>query len=493
MKRLIPLSLLLTGCMVGPDYKPPQNNISDNWSGKDVRENTVSENPLLTDWWNIFNDPLLTGYIKKSAEYNNSVLAAEANILQARWMRQVAAAPLFPQLATDLNATKTYFSKNGPVFVLEPGQGDVSKTSSATTGIPFSLQIPQVQNLFNALFDVSWEIDLFGKTQRSVESATAQVQSAMAQRDDVLISVIAEIARNYIELRGFQKQLKLIEENISLLGKKSLIIEKQLEVGYTSKLNLESVLADLNSIKAALPYFQSQIYRNIYTLSILIGETPETLLEELSIPRALPSVPNNIAIGIRSELLRRRPDVREKERTLAAATADIGVAAASFFPTITLLGDGGFQSLSLHNLFTAASGTGAISGDARIPIFQGGRLVGNLRVKKSAAAVAAFNYQETVLQALKEAESAISAYSENLNTIINLTKTYENNEEIVSISERQYNVGFIPLTDLIDRKRTLNLSEQGVLDSSIMALTNLVTLYKSLGGGWEIYPPELKQ
>jgi NodT family efflux transporter outer membrane factor (OMF) lipoprotein len=479
--------------MVGPNYKAPENTLSNTWSGADLQKDTISEDPIITKWWTIFNDPLLSEYINKSALYNNSVLAAESNILQARWMRQVAAAPLFPQLATDLNATKTYFSKNGPLFVLEPGQGDLNQVDASTTGIPFSLQIPQVQNLFNALFDVSWEIDLFGKTRRSVESATAKIESTAAQRDDVLISVIAEIARNYIELRGFQKQVALLEENIALLEKKSLIIEKQLEVGYTNKITFESVLSDLNSIKAALPYFQSQIYRNIYALSVLIGDPPESLIGELSIPKPLPSIPKNIAIGIRSELIRRRPDVRQQERLLASATAEIGVAAASFFPTISLIGDGGFQSLSISDLFSISSGTGAIGGDMRIPIFQGGRIVGNLRVKKAAAATAAFNYQESVLKALQEAESAVSAYQENLRTITNLRKTLENNEEIVSISERQYNVGFIPLTDLIDRKRTLNLSEQGLLDSSIFALTNLVTLYKALGGGWETYPPDLLQ
>jgi NodT family efflux transporter outer membrane factor (OMF) lipoprotein len=477
--------------MVGPDYKPPQNCTSDHWNSSSIKEETVSVDRALTDWWSLFKDPLLTQYIQKSVLHNYSLLAAEANILQAKWMRQVAASPLFPQLATDLNATQTYFSKNGPVFALGPATGNVNDTTSSSSGIPFTLQVPQEQSLFNALFDLSWEIDFFGKTRRAVESATAHMESLIAERDDLLISVIAEIARNYIELRGFQKQLYLLEENIALLTKKSFIIEKQLEAGYTSKLNLDSVLADLHSIQALLPYFKSQVFRNIYALSVLVGDSPEALFEELSVPKPLPSIPEGIAIGIRSELLRRRPDVRRQERNLAAATADIGVAAASFFPTVTLLGDGGFQSLSLKDLFSAASGTWAIGGDMRIPIFQGGRIVGNLRVKKAAAASAVFNYQQTVLQALQEAETTLSAYLENLQSVSSLTKTYQNNEEMVSIAEKQYNVGFIPLTELLDRKRTLNLSEQGLLDNTIFTLTNLIALYKALGGGWELYPPDL--
>ncbi len=475
------LVILLAGCAVGPNYKQPENNISDTWA----TQNLSNEAPP-AEWWKVFNDELLNKYIARAAEYNNDVLTAESNILQARALRQIAASSFFPHLGADVNATKTYFSKNGPIFASTPSAGTLPGTLSPTTGLTFFPQIPQIQNLYNALFDASWEIDLFGKTRRTVEAADAIIDRTIEQRNDTLISVMAEIARNYMELRSSQKRSLLVEENIRLLEQKELIVQKQLESGYVSRLNYEYLLAQLATERALLPDIKAQIYRSIYTLSVLTGDVPETLTEELLELKDLPNLPDTIAVGLRSDLLRRRPDIRRAERDLAAATANVGVAVASFFPTITLLGDGGFQSLMIKNLFSLGSKTWALGGDIMMPIFEGGRLMGNLKAKRAETAATAHQYQQTVLTALEEAESALATYTQDLNTVRERKEATSNYRNLVFLNRERHSKGLVSFLDYIDAERQLNASEQSLLDSDTASLLDLVTLYKALGGGWEI-------
>ncbi len=478
--RKIALLFLLASCAVGPNYKAPENTITDNWTTEATAE------PPVTEWWKLFNDELLDKYIARAAEYNNDVLTAESNILQARALRQVAASSFFPHVGADVNATKTYFSKNGPIFAIGPSTGSLPGTVSPATGIPFSVQVPQIQSLYNALFDATWELDLFGKTRRTVEAADAVIGRTIEERNDVLISVMAEIARNYMELRGFQKKSQLVEENIGILEQKELIIQKQLAAGYVSELNYQMILAELASERALLPDLKAQIYRNIYAISTLTGDVPETLVPELLEPKPLPSAPATIAVGLRSDLLRRRPDIRRAERELAAATANIGVAVASFFPTVTLVGDGGLQSLALKNLFSMGSKTWALGGDILMPIFEGGRLMGNLKAKRAESAAAAHIYQQTVLSALEETETALISYTQDLSTTSERLDATEKYRNLVSLSEQRHASGLTSLLALLDTERELKTSEQQLLDSTTASLLDLVTLYKSLGGGWEI-------
>lgn len=476
------MTVVLAGCAVGPNYKAPDNDVANTW----VSESEVasSDTPLI-EWWKVFEDPLLNKYIQMAAEYNNDVLTATSNILQARALRQIAASSFFPIIGADVNATKTYFSKNGPIFAIGPSTGSVPGTVSANTGLPFSAQIPQMQPLYNALFDASWEIDIFGKTRRTVEAADAVIGQTIEQRSDVLLSVMAEIARNYMELRSAQARSQLTLENIGILEKKSVLIHKQYETGYASRLDDENIQATLSSERALLPDIEAEIHRNIYTLSVLIGSVPETLIDELIVPQALPRAPNTVAVGLRSDLLRRRPDIRKVERALAAATAHEGVAVASFFPTITLIGDGGFQSLMVKNLFSLGSKTWAIGGDINMPIFEGGRLMGNLKAKRAETAATAHTYQQTVLNALEEAESSLMAFSQDLKTSKEREEETQHNRVLVGLSEQRNSKGLVSLLNLLDVERQLNASEQSLLTSNTNKLLDVIALYKALGGGWE--------
>lgn len=476
------ICLLMSGCMVGPNYKSPENCVSGDWNPTpgSAELSFSTENPP-TAWWKVFQDPLLDKYIEMAATCNKEILTAEANILQARALRLVAASSLFPQVEANVNATKTYFSKNGPVFA----GPSFTAGPNANTGLPFTIQTPQIQNLFNALFDASWELDLFGKTRRGVQAAQATYERTIEQRNDLLISVLAEVARNYMEVRSFQMQAKLLRQTIRLTEKENKVIQKRKNTGYDNQLDVERTNADLALARAQLPDVIANLYKGIYTLSILTGNPPETLLEELLPMQYLPKRPEHLAVGLKSDLLRRRPDVRAAERNLAVATANLGVAVAAFFPSVVMTADGGFQSLMVRNWFEAASRTWDIGGNLGLPIFQGGNLVGNLRASRAAESAAGYRYQQTVLSALQEAESALITYQEDCAVTKQFAVATEKTGNLVKLNSDRYTKGLVSVTDLIDSKRQLVNAQENQLNSDRNALLDLIALYKALGGGWQ--------
>lgn len=477
-KWILPL-LWLSGCMLGPDYHTPVVAIQEEWSAD---KEALTAQPL-SNWWEVFEDPLLTQYIEWASESNYDVQAAEANVLRARALRQVSASKLFPHVNGDLNGTKTYFSKNGPIFAIGQAAGNPADTSSALTNLPFAVQVPQIQNLFNALFDASWELDLFGKNRRALESATAEYESAIEKKNGTLLSVFAEVARNYIELRSFQRRSKLLEENIALYESQTEIVKMNVQFGYSNEIDLQTIEASLAAAKAALPEATAEIYRAMFTLSILIGKPPETLIDELFVDQPLPKCPSQVAVGLRSELLKRRPDIREAERKLAAATANVGVAVASFFPTTTLLGTGGFQSLVLPTLFEWGSRTWAYGADVNMPIFEGGKLVGYLHLSRADQAKAAAEYQQTILSALQDAENSLKKYEQSVLAAKDYDQNVLHTECVVTITRERFLKGLINKIDLLNNEKQLITAELTQLDSQTTELVSLVSLFKALGGG----------
>ncbi len=487
-KPILFLTFILSGCMVGPNYTPPQTDIPDLWTqqkeGIDTTEN------IIISWWDVFQDPLLSKYIKEAEEKNYDLQKAEANILQARAIRQIAASSLFPQISADVDGFKTYFSKNGPVFAIGPAAGNSTIVPSATTGLPFQLQIPQIQNLFNALFDASWELDLFGKTRRAIEQADAMIGSSMEQKNDLLISIFSEIAINYIELRSAQEKQRLLQEEVRILKEKEKIIEKSWSSGYKNRSDVEAIQRDVANMEALIPESLQEIYKSIYTLSILTGNLPETLFDELIQKKPLPCIPEKIAVGLRSDLLRRRPDIRKAERELAAATAGVGIAVAAFFPVITLSSFGGFQSLQLPKLLEWDSKTWGYGADINMPLYQGGKTVGYLRLSRAIESQAASSYQQTVLNALQESETFLSNYEQLLNTHSFLNQGLTNTKNIVSIASEQFNKGLATKLQLLTVEERYIQDLLSLLNNDTNTLTTLISLYKSLGGGWEKEDPQ---
>ena len=471
MKRILIPLFVMTGCAVGPNYKPPENTVGEHW----VTKGDSSE-PVQNDWWESFHDPLLSKYIHEARQHNNDVLTAMSNILQARALRQIEASAFYPQLSALVNATKTYFSKNGPVFSL---------STPETSGLPYAVQVPQIQNLFNFLFDASWEIDIFGKTRRKVQAAEAVIGRTIAQKDDILISVFAELARTYMELCAVRERKEIIKENISLLESKSCLIRLQYRLGYVNRIDDESVQAAAFAERAKLPPLESEMYHHIYTISVLIGKPPEALLEELLLYKPLPPLPEKVAVGLRSDLLRRRPDIRKAERELAGATAQIGVAIAQFFPTFSLTGDGGLQSLSIGSLFSPKSLTYAFGGGLNAPIFQGWQYLGNLHARRAEEAAKFTAYAGTVLQALQEAESALMAYNKDLKSLSDTQlETKHQKEATYLVGERNIK-GLVSALEVFNAKLQLSGVQLSLLDHELKTRIDLISLYKALGGGWQ--------
>jgi multidrug efflux system outer membrane protein len=470
------LFINLSGCKMGPNYCPPENCVPEHWiiPEENVESQITYDLPPIF-WWEIFNDPLLNRYIQIAANYNNDVLAAEANIFQARAVRKVTAAPLYPQLSADLDGYHTFISKNGPLFAAESGA--VAPVATPT--------IPQHFNIFNNFLDASWELDIFGKTQRSIEASQAQLESTIEQRNDLLISVFGEITRNYIELRSAQKQKMLLERNVELLKNNVDLIQRRYSSGYSNLLDLEQINIQLNQAISVLPSVNTTIYQNVFAISVLIGELPETLLQELLPIKCLPELPCSLSVGLRSELMRRRPDIRRAERNLAQATANIGVAVASFYPSVTLTGFFGLDSLKLSNLYTPNSKMWIYGADISLPIFQGGKLIGNLQISEAQTAAFAYTYQQTVLNAFRDAEGALVSYTENVKTTADLNKIVSSNLKLTKLNELRYTKGLVSQLDFLSSELILNNSELSLLQAETAALLDLVSLYKALGGGWE--------
>ncbi len=481
--------LCFTGCAVGPRYKQPEITFSDEWNLQDLPKEGFLCTEISTKWWEVFNEDLLTKYIEKAAISNYSVLVAEENIKQARALKKIATSQLFPQLLLDFDGSKTYFSKNGPIIA----GPSLSQGVNSNTGLPFQFQLPQVQSLYNALIDVGWEIDIFGKVRKGIEMSDAIIGGVEQERNKVLLSIFAEIAMNYMELRCSQEMGVLLEKNIRLLEDRLTIEEKRNCSGFSKTLDVLSIESELASARAALPLSYANVYQAIYAISVLVGEMPESLLSELLPIHPIPVIPEHIAVGLRSDLIRRRPDVNQAERLLAGATAHVGIAIASFLPVFTLSGDVGFQSLKFVNLFTGMSKTWSIGGDVNMPLFQGGRLIGNLRLSEAQAVAAAQNYQQVVLNALQEVETNLSKYQSDLVSLKEFHKASETNLKSSEITAEQYVHGYVDRVSLIQSEKKLNQSLEEELKSKETALRGLIVLYKALGGGYESFPEKAKK
>lgn len=471
---LILASLLLSSCKVGPNYTPPNTPICDNWVAPEQSTNDTPD----VQWWQKLEDPQLIRLITNAVTFNNDLKVAEANVVRARALIQVTAADLFPKIGADLNALRVHLSRNG--FV------DLISASDAVTPAPVPT-VPQNINLYSALLDASWEIDIFGKTRRAIENSRAMYQAQIEQRNDVLISIVAEVARDYVQLRSAQKNWELVNNNIELLSKNVTLMRNRFKSGLSNSLDLQRLEAELAVALGTRPPIVAQIYQNIYAISVLTGVPPETLICELISPKPLPEPPCELELGVRSDILRRRPDIRRAERELAAATANVGVAVANFYPSFTLRGFFGLQSIELRKLFQPDSKTWLYSGTFNIPIFQGGLLMGNLKASEAATVAAAFTYQQAVLTALEEAEGALVAYTQDQLAVQQQEEAVARVREVSRLSNNRLQSGLINLTDWLDSERQLISSEQSLLTSQTQVLLDMIRLYKALGGGWEAF------
>ncbi len=457
----------LAGCAaVGPDYKMPESKVDAAFASSD--QDGFSSEEINVTWWRGFNDATLNRLVDVALSANHDLRIATANLLEARALRLQTEFDRYPTVTAGGFFTKEQLSK-------------------AT--LPSSMARRDVK-LYDAGFDANWELDFFGRVRRSIEAQSAEVEAAEATRRDVTVSLIAEVARNYFELRGTQHQLDVALRNATNQHQTLNLTVVLLEGGQGTELDTSRAREQWNSTLATIPRLQAALQRAIYRLSVLTGQQPRALFSELYEPAPLADYSKPITIGKPEELLRRRPDIRFAERSLAAATARIGVATADLFPRVTLIGNAAFEASTFSGLGDSGSGTYSFGPTIRwAAVFDYGRVRARILAADARAEANLAFYEKTVLTALEETENALVGFSRERARRDFLRAAADASEKAATLARQRFQEGATDFLTVLDSERRLLEAQENLAQSETSTSTALVALYKALGGGWEIEKP----
>jgi NodT family efflux transporter outer membrane factor (OMF) lipoprotein len=495
--------IFLAGCTVGPDFTPPKPIDKSAWNDPSAQNDGTAVSQQMNpdpEWWSGFNDPTLTSLIEKAIKGNLDLQQAVLRVIEARQGEVSARAQGLPTLGAtgsysrmQLGAQGILESKglykqldslsapNSSLNQDQPGLGnDIGKGLGGALS-----QITQPTDLYQYGLSSSWELDLFGKVRRSVEQAGAKAEAATEATNDALVMLEGEVAQAYVELRGAQALAAAQQENVRTARDAFELTERRQQHGLATDLDVEQARTQLDDNERQLPAFDKQVAQAMNTLSVLIGEPPGTVDAMLATPAPLPKLPQMVGIGVPSTLARRRPDIREAEAQLHAATANVGVAVASFYPDISLTGSLGLRALDASYLTDWASHFYSIGPSISLPIFQGGRLTAGLRVARAQAAEAALAYRGTVINALREVENALVAYRTDKVARDKTEETVKSADLALYLARNRYEHGLSDFIQVLDAERTLVSARQQLVQADIGLTGDIVALYKALGGGWE--------
>jgi NodT family efflux transporter outer membrane factor (OMF) lipoprotein len=467
--------VLLAGCTVGPDFHKPTPPYDPNsfLSGRNPADGSSQPQvaPIEVTWWQSFNDPELNSLIQRAIEQNLDVKTATIRLAEARSNAGVTASAFFPSVNGNATAADIKLSDKGGSLL----GGSSSSGSSSIDPV----------SLYQYGFDATWTLDVFGKVRRQVEAGNAAIQASEIDRRGVLIQMMAEVARDYVQLRNAQMQLQIADDNVRTAQRLLNLTRQRATAGLTDQLDVAQEQAQLTTTEATVPVSQQQVSRYINALSMLLGEAPRALQSELDTPEAVPPTPTAIPVGLPSELLRRRPDIMEAEANLHQATANIGVAVASFFPTFNLLGVFGIESSATQDLFTTAARTYILGGMVQVPIFQGGKLVEQLHLSRERQKEAMVAYDKTVLQAFEDVDNALTDYDKEQQRRVLLQRAVAANQHAFALAQDRYTQGIATYLDVLNAQQNVLTSQRQLQDSTAAVSTDLVSLYLALGGGWE--------
>ena len=458
--------LLVSGCAVGPNFHPPKTPVSAAFGNGD-QTNLVAEATAVT-WWRGFDDALLNSLVDRAVTNNQDLRIATAHVLEARALRMGAVADLFPIVNAEAGYNKTLSSKDSTPFELTRAQ--------------------RTLGLYNAGFDATWELDLFGHVRRSIQADTADVAATVATRQDVLVTVISEVARNYFELRGAQNQLAVAQENARNQRETLDLTEAKLKAGRATELDTSRARAELKSTLAFIPPIEASIKRAIYRLSVLTGQQPTVLEPELAPVAPIPALPRLVNIGNPSELLRRRPDIRSAESSLAAATARIGVETSDLFPRVTFNGNLGVQANQFSRLFGDGADTYSFGPSITWAALDLGHVLARLKAADARADAQLATYEKTVLNALEETEDALVEFGKEQARRDYLRESERSSSQAMALARQRYEGGVADFLPVLDAQRTQLAVQAQLAQSETRTATSLVAIYKALGGGWEIEP-----
>lgn len=485
--------LLLSGCTVGPNYESPPS-----WSPLSWFRSTRSERPtgklsvpvaepVDVEWWTVLRDPQLSALMRRVAGSNLDVRTQEIRLAEARAQRGVTRAGEFPTLNANGSYTRERPSQQGVISLLSGGSAatQANGLGGRQGGVPNSAGLGSF-DLFQGGFDASWELDLWGRVRRQVESADAQVDASLEARRQTLLTSLAELARNYVQLRGLQESERITRNNLTTAQQAVRLTNERFQGGLSTDLDVAQARAQAEATGANIPQYEAQEQQAINAISLLLGEPPGALAAELDTRKPVPPVPPAVPIGLPSELARRRPDIRQAEAQLHAATADIGTAEADFYPRITLSGSIALQATQLHNMFGWDARTYGFGPSITLPIFEGGRLRRTLELRQAQQKEAAVNYQKVVLQAFHDVDNALISYRADQLRRDRIAAEVAQSRRALGLANDRYKNGLSDYLEVLTAQRTLLGAEQDLATATTTVSTDLVQLYKALGGGWEI-------
>ncbi len=443
--------------MAGPDYRQPQIQLPANWSIAETGGPAVKMADI-NRWWTVFNDPVLTELIGKAQAGNQDLYQAEARLREARARRQLAKANLLPTSSLTASASQS---------------GSSEAAGGGTTS-----------ELYSNSLDASWEIDIFGKKRRAIEAAEATMQAAQEDLRDVLVSLCAEVALNYVDVRSYQTRLKITEDNLAAQNETYDITRWRYQAGLTTQLDVDQAKLTMENTRAGIPSLRSTLEQAKHRLALLLGQQPDTLKRLLATSARIPAASAEIGVGIPADLLRRRPDVRRAERKLASQTAQIGVAEAARYPDFTLSGSIGLESLAYANLYTAGAKAFQVAANAAWILLDSGRIRSNINIQNALQEQALGLYQSTLLTALRDVENALTAYSEERKRCDALNAAVEAGISALALADAQYISGLLDFQRVLDSQRSLLSAQTQLATSESEVAADIVRLYKALGGGW---------
>ncbi|WP_075294582.1 efflux transporter outer membrane subunit [Pseudomonas fluorescens] len=473
------LSLIsLSACTVGPDFQRPQGPQINQWSepqGRQAASRAVSDS-LQERWWDVFHDAQLSALTRRALSDNLDLKLASSRLQQSRAIRQVTTAERYP----NVDVGGAYQRKRSSGKGLNDPSGENGRSAF---------------NQWDMGFSAAWELDFWGRVKRETEAADdATLEVAENDRRAVLLSVLAETAQDYIQLRGVQNTRAVTEQNLDVARHSLKLSQLRLADGVATDLDVAEAAAQVAAIEARLPDLQQRQDQLINALSLLMGEPPQALYAQLSKDAPVPQTQRQVAIGLPSELAERRPDIRQAEARLHAATASIGVAKGDFYPRITLSGSLGSQAMQLSDFGSWGSRAFAFGPQLSLPLFNGGRLQGMVDLREAQQQEAALAYQQTVLRAWHEIDDQLTRYNASQLRRDSLAEAVRQNQIALTTAQHQYVEGVADFVNVLTVQSALLATQEQWVESSTGVSLAMVGLYKALGGGWEsVYPLQVAQ
>ena len=468
----------VVGCMVGPNYKPPAMKLPTHWDGNDQQIKQTGNQADKTDlatWWQSFDDPILNQIVAQALSSNLDEQIAVSRIREERAYLVISRAGLYPSVGTYGSYTRQRYSANTPFGF-------------------FPQVLPRDENIYEAGFDTSWELDVFGGIRRGVEASKADLAASIENSRDVRVTLLAEAARDYVAVRALERRIQIAKANLHDQNDSLKLAQARFEQGFAPELDVFQARSLLETTQAQVPELESELAQTVHRIGVLLGREPDALQAQLSDMAPIPGIADPDAIAVQipaalpSDLLRRRPDIRAAEREIAAATARVGVATADLFPKFNIVGTAGLESINPGDFFFGTSRMWQVGPSMTWPIFEGGRIRANIEVRNAQEEQALLYYRKTVLNALAEVEDALVAYAKEHTRNQALAASAEDFRRSQLLALDRYEEGYDTYLDVLEAQRSLYTAQDSLAQSDQLIIDDLIAIYKALGGGWQTDP-----